>query len=1001
MNKKIFITMLLLIMMISSNGIYAQLTMEKIGTEITIPNSQTYNFIKYGNVGASLYTGTVNYSVPVYTYKDKDFEIPISLDYASNGFLPNQRAGDVGLDWVLNIGGVITREIRGIPDEQEYQYNDVRIGFRRIFFDNISITDLTEHGLKNQKDTFSLSFFTNTSNINDRSICATANSRTDCCETTPDIYHFNFMGYQGSFHLWFDNKIILYNTNTKESLKIKLYENGPSNMNFTITTGSGYIYSFIASDYSQERRLDSESVEHESKSWKLTTITAPNGRTVTFQYGNYVFGNRGFLYQYQPASTYTYLNLSAPNSSALVHESPMPFVQSGLRTWPITKVYISNGPTIWFEYKSTEGEKRIVPPNAQMTENVTKSSPKLEKIYTLNGSDTLSRCKLIYKTSTINPSYNNGLRNSVYFLGSIDIKGEGKYEFEYNHRELGGFPCLGTYSVDHWGYYNGANNGTNIINFLNQITYDNSNHTEFINTNIRNSDTTYAAMGLLKKVTYPTGGYSLLEYQPHSYSKKVVRNSTNEYIPALANLQSNYYDVGGLRIYSVSDYNTDNTIRNKRKYIYEVDGLSTGTLLNSPRYGVSYSANYMNYPKIFKYISLYDVYSYNRTHIEYRKVIEQLNDTSKVEYDFTNYEDFPDLCNLFDTSHIPLPTGDYLYPINSGANYVRNILTPMSSEQAMRGKLKLKTIKSSSGSILRQETLNYSHFDEFIYNIPTAVGEDIRWVGIKDFNSIQTTSIQTDYSSGGNISTLKKLGYNSKGQISRISTLDSKGDSLITKYTYVTDLPSYQITSGSVYKAMLDSNVISYPLKEELYLKKPGYSEVLLSGKQYTYVNPVSSNKRIVKIAKVELYDKANSSWYTDIEYTQFDNKGNVLESKDKNGLYSCYVWGYNGLYLVAKVEGELSLNNLKSAISGLSNISTSPLTGAMISGAQNTLKTSWPSVKMTVFEYIPFVGLSKIIDPSGKVTEYQYNASGKLKGIKDGNNQLHNEYFYSPDNKL
>ena len=68
---------------------------------------------------------------------------------------------------------------------------------------------------------------------------------------------------------------------------------------------------------------------------------------------------------------------------------------------------------------------------------------------------------------------------------------------------------------------------------------------------------------------------------------------------------------------------------------------------------------------------------------------------------------------------------------------------------------------------------------------------------------------------------------------------------------------------------------------------------------------------------------------------------------------------------------------------------------------AQNTLKTSWPSVKMTVFEYIPFVGLSKIIDPSGKVTEYQYNASGKLKGIKDGNNQLHNEYFYSPDNKL
>lgn len=81
------------------------------------PSAQAYEMTKYGSLTPSLYTGTFQYSLPIYTYKDEDFEIPVSLDYSFNGYRPSQPSGTVGLGWTLNCGGVITREVVGFPDE--------------------------------------------------------------------------------------------------------------------------------------------------------------------------------------------------------------------------------------------------------------------------------------------------------------------------------------------------------------------------------------------------------------------------------------------------------------------------------------------------------------------------------------------------------------------------------------------------------------------------------------------------------------------------------------------------------------------------------------------------------------------------------------------------------------------------------------------------------------------------------------------------------------------
>ena len=93
------------------------------------PSASMSQFMRYGNTPVSLYTGSIDVSVPVYAYEDHEFNVPISLKYAFSGQKPNDSAGSVGLGWVLNAGGCITRQINHLPDEAMATGNDNVYGF--------------------------------------------------------------------------------------------------------------------------------------------------------------------------------------------------------------------------------------------------------------------------------------------------------------------------------------------------------------------------------------------------------------------------------------------------------------------------------------------------------------------------------------------------------------------------------------------------------------------------------------------------------------------------------------------------------------------------------------------------------------------------------------------------------------------------------------------------------------------------------------------------------
>lgn len=78
---------------------------------------------KYGECPVSYFTGKPNISIPIYNFKSRSLTLPITLDYDAGGVLVNCLPGWAGQNWTLNAGGVVTRTIKGRPDEYEFPEN--------------------------------------------------------------------------------------------------------------------------------------------------------------------------------------------------------------------------------------------------------------------------------------------------------------------------------------------------------------------------------------------------------------------------------------------------------------------------------------------------------------------------------------------------------------------------------------------------------------------------------------------------------------------------------------------------------------------------------------------------------------------------------------------------------------------------------------------------------------------------------------------------------------
>ena len=166
---------------LSDEGEY---TAQSVMDQTYIPSPESYAMAQYVETPVSYYTGVPDISIPLYTIKVDEFELPISLKYHASGIKVAQEASRVGLGWSLHAGGEITRVVQDRDDIH-------------IFWDDYR--QCNEKGYWADTTAFDRSWDGMTDGVDDNGNYFWLDDYHECVDSEPDIFYFNFCGYQGTF----------------------------------------------------------------------------------------------------------------------------------------------------------------------------------------------------------------------------------------------------------------------------------------------------------------------------------------------------------------------------------------------------------------------------------------------------------------------------------------------------------------------------------------------------------------------------------------------------------------------------------------------------------------------------------------------------------------------------------------------------------------------------------------------------------------------------------
>lgn len=783
-----------------------------------------------------------------------------------------------------------------------------------------------------------------------------------------------------------------------------------------------------------------------NSAWFLSKIITTKGKEIIFSYENErhnQLSNTYVDYDEQNIRSYNNYNISTKYVTKRIVEINSP------------------NEKIIFNYSSTKRED--VREAFGLTGDIFNSSNNFEELKSLN-SITIYANSLLTKSIQFINSYksSNGIDNVAnnlkylykrLWLDKIYINSLQEYQFEYYNGDI---PNKFSRQQDYWGYFNG-NNSDNLNKTLlpDLWYYPNNNRTitrssefsifrrnsyngnefkisgynRFDNVRYyvsnREADENNLKIGMLKKITYPTKGYEVYDYELNDFLFEGVVNYG-----------------AGLRLKKIEKFDHNNQSVSSKIFTYKLsNNSSSGVITKINSYGKisSIDNNSTRYYKIYSnsVINDMEVY-YSRVEIS-----ENNNGGKVVNYYLIPYTidsqsgivkngipmynnnlaisklriqcKIPWQCSIGDGGNFSMSYHNniYEYPIfDINYNY-----------ENLFGKLNLSEFYDQNGNLTKTiETMYGLSFNSSIYRVyfgksPNGNTEDnfIKTFFLGEY--LVEKNIEKKYISSGNfIKEEQSFFYDSNNLLIEKSFSNSRGSLNKVKYNY----------ARSDYRSnpfgLDDFHMLNYPINVYYFI-----DDVLVSKNLNLYARRMINNKEFIfKIKEMNFVvqrginfrdgddcffpDNRNFGiitidprYETNKSYEYYDlENNNLIDFSDKAGNHTVWLWGYNGTKIIAEIKGltindipQSTINNLKT----LSNLDIDTSAENTLINALNNLRNSFPNAMVSTFTHDPLIGVTTITDPKGDTQYYTYDTFGRLQYVKDRNGNIlsENEYHYKP----
>ncbi|MFA5670412.1 MAG: hypothetical protein WC967_14320 [Balneolaceae bacterium] len=447
---------------------------------------------------ATLNTGTPNISIPLYTLNHYGLNIPISLTYNASGQKADQFASWVGMGWNLNAGGVITRQVKGLPD-------DLEKGF---------YNQTTRKALDTLLTTFRNTFSGYVQFGTDAESEYLAEVVRGHLDSQPDVFYVNALGVNTKFVISLSGEV---QTIPKSKIEIDLVQSTVSGTKIfekiIITREDGVKLIFAAKEFTGPFEDPLHPGKRYVSSWYLSQVVPVNtDQTLDFYYseGNINNHEYGSFYEEEVFNGETWTN----NRGSKVQYIETLFLDS-----------IKIGSNI-LEFETSSRTNGLLVGEKQLNTLVLKTvQDEVISKYQFSYSDAINRLTL----------------DSVGMYSATD-ESYSEYKFDYVDLRLP-TSLNGRRGQDHWGYYNGKSQTTLLPEMVR------GSHT--LGGADRSVDSAFTKAGMLKKITYPTGGNIVFEFENNDYSfsdeqiNKVVNKNLNFRIDGVSS-GTMHFNIGDL-----------------------------------------------------------------------------------------------------------------------------------------------------------------------------------------------------------------------------------------------------------------------------------------------------------------------------------------------------------------------------------------------------------------------------------------------------------------------